>query len=296
MTSAAHRGASAYFTAAEPGLDPSLFSGGSLRPEIRDYVLGHLSDFLRRQSITAGSWLHAWLAGSGISYQWKASRGNGDLDVLLGISPTRFTAANPGFGGLTRQQLAGSVNGLLKSFLWPLTAQAVFGGSTYEVTYYWNPDVTDDIRAVHPYAAWSLDSSRWDVAPDPQPPVTGFPQEWFDRTAEDAARILELYRNWSQNLADVLVLPPPGVIPGTARAALARVTAELRSIWDTLHDGRRSAFTAGGQGWADWHNFRWQAAKASGTASLLRDVIRTSSLRQAENETSLDGALWSPPR
>lgn len=286
-------GASAYFTAAEPGLDPALFSGDMLKPEIRDYVLGHLGEFFAGEGIKPGPWLHAWLAGSGASYQWKASRGNGDLDILLGIGTGQLSAQNPAFASASRTQLAADINEQMKLHLWPATAAAHFGDSVYEVTYYWNPEVNSDITVIRPYAAWNLGTSRWDIRPDPQP-VTGFPQDWRTRANEDTARVASLHREWAQHLADVQLLPAAAPGRSNAEAGYRRVTAELRSIWDVLHDGRRSAFTRDGAGWGDWHNYRWQAAKASGTAALLRDVITTDSHRTAENDTMLYGAPIEP--
>lgn len=295
MTVAENHGASAYFSKPEHALDPALFSAdGRLNPDIRDYVLSHLFDFFRWEGIQVGNWLHTWLAGSGISYQWKASRGNGDLDVLLGVDLAVFSDLNPEFAAGSRQQLAATVNEQMKKYLWPLTAQARFGESTYEVTYYWNPEVSDDITVIRPYAAWNLDDSQWDVLPDPHPPVWSFPDSWHTATVLDAGHVRSLYSIWSQHLADVMLLPPSNPSSVTAAAGLKRVTAELRSVWDLLHNGRRSAFTADGQGWADWHNYRWQAAKANGTIDLLREVIAEDDHRRAAEDTRLYGGPIQP--
>lgn len=292
MTRAA--GESAYFSAPEPVLDPSLFSGMTLRPEVTGYILSHLTAFLRAMRITRGRWLHAWLAGSGISYQWRAARGNGDLDVLLGIDVPAFLAVNPGAGAGSTAMLASTLNEQMRAQLWPLTAAAAFGDSVYEVTYYWNPEVRDDITVIHPYAAWDLQASQWRVPPAPQPPVSSFPPAWHEAARRDSERVLALYRQWAADTADVRLMPASSPSHVRAAAGLRRVTAELRQIWEILHNGRRSAFTAGGDGWADWHNFRWQAAKASGTADRLREVIRTDTQDRAAEDTALYGAPVEP--
>lgn len=295
MTPAGPGGASAYFSTPEQTLDPALFAAdGTLHPGVRTYVLDALYGFFRREGIQIGSWLHAWLAGSGISYQWKASRGNGDLDVLLGIDTAAFLTLNPGFAAGSRQLLADTLNEQMKTLLWPATAHAGLGGSVYEVTYYWNPEVSADIRVIHPYAAWDLDSSRWDVPPDPAPRVEGFPPEWHERARIDAGRVLALYGQWSQDLHDVLLLAPDNPSRSRAAASLARVTAELRLIWDTLHAGRRSAFVGDGEGWGDFHNFLWQSAKAAGLTERLLEVIREDNQRRAAEETGLFGAPIIP--
>jgi hypothetical protein len=295
MTLPAPSGASAYFSVPEPNLDPSLFSGsGILLPQVSAYILGMLGEFFRREGIQHGPWLHAWLAGSGASYQWKASRGDSDLDVLLGISIVSFTSMNPGLGTWNRQQLAGILNEQMRKYLWPLTAAVPFGGSTYEITYYWNPQVSDDIRVIRPYAAWNLLTGNWDVPPDPDPPAASFPPEWETAAGNDASLVCSLYRDWSAALHDTLLLPAGDPARASAAAALQRVTAQMRGIWDVLHEGRRSAFTEGGNGWADWHNYRWQAAKRNGILGLLREVIREDDQRRAATETSLYGAPVDP--
>lgn len=291
---AATSGASAYFSAPEHALDPALFgSDNRLNPGVRDEILGALFDFLRHEGIQAGSWLHAWLAGSGISYQWRASRGNGDLDVLLGVDLGTFAALNPDLFTGNRQDLAATLNEQMKKYLWPLTAATTFGGTAYEVTYYWNSQVAGDIDVIRPYAAWDLMTGQWTVPPDPEPAVK-FPHDWYERAGKDAADIADMYREWSRHLADVLLLPQDSPSGVTAAAALRRVTAQLRAAWDVIHDGRRNAFTANGKGWGDWANFRWQAAKGNGTTGLLREVIADDDRRRAADDTRLYGGPIAP--
>lgn len=288
------QGASAFFSVPEHALDPALFTADDrLHPVVRSEILGRLQEFLNGQGIRGGDWLRAWLAGSGVSYQWRASRGNGDLDVLLGADPARFLALNPGLAAGSRTDLAALLNERLKARLWPVTAATAFGGTVYEITYYWNPQVSDDITVIRPYAAWNLITSGWDVKPDPEPSVT-FPRDWHERAGQDAASVQALYREWSQALADVLLLPQASPSRVTAEAGLRRVTGQIRATWDVIHDGRRNAFTGDGKGWGDWANFRWQAAKGNGTIALLREVIAGDDARRAEQDTRLYGAPVTP--
>lgn len=291
-------GASAYFSEPAKTLDPDLFTGNLLRADVKDYILHHMASFLDAERVSTGPWLHAWLAGSGVSYQWHASRSQpgtpGDLDVLLGIDPVMFAQANPGISLTSRNDLAALLNSQMKKYLWPLTAAAKLGTATYEVTYYWNPEVSDDIRVIHPYAAWSLDNDRWDVPPDPAPAADGFPPEWQDAAWRNDRLALDAYSRWSQDLADVLTFPAHNPAAVRARVGLQRTTAELRQIWETLHDGRRYAFTGGGLGWGDWHNYRWQHAKAAGVIDRLREVIGWDDQRRAAEDTRLYGAPIEP--
>ena len=290
----ASKGASAYFSAPEPDLDPALFTGTILKEDVRAWIIAQLLAFWDHEGITAGPWLHAWLAGSGVSHQWSADRGNGDLDVLLGIDYDVFIAANPGLKAGNRADLAAVVNEQMRAHLWPLTAAAELGGKKYEVTYYWNPEVSGDITIARPYAAWNLETSTWDVPPLQAPTVTEFPRQWHEQAAADAARARQVYTDYSGYLADASRLPASNPRFAASMRGLDRTTAELRLIWETLHEGRRSAFSAPGQGYGDWHNFRWQAAKANGTVDLLRGVIREADQRKTAAETRLFGAPVVP--
>lgn len=293
MVTAAH-GKSAYFSPPEQELDPALFTGMLLQQDIRDWIITQLISFWEWEGITPGAWLHAWLAGSGISYQWAADRGNGDLDVLLGIDYDMFITGNPDLSIGSRADLAAIINDHLKTWLWPLTANAELGGKTYEVTYYWNAAVGSDITVVRPYAAYNLATSAWDVLPQPVPAAAGFPRQWADQAHADTERVLQVYQDYSHSLADASRLPASN--PGFAAAmrGLDRTTAELRLIWETLHEGRRSAFGPGGQGYGDWHNYRWQAAKNSGITGILRGVIKEADQRKLATETRLHGAPIEP--
>lgn len=287
-------GTSAYFSAPEPELDPALFSGMALKEEIRAWITAQLVTFWEWEGTAVSGWLHAWLAGSGVSYQWAADRGNGDLDVLLGIDYDVFIAQNPALSVGSRTGLASVINDHLRSYLWPLTADAELGGKHYEVTYYWNPEVSDDIRTARPYAAWNLATATWDVPPPRNPAPSGYPREWYDQAGADTARVLQVYTDYSHSLADATRLPASNPGFSAAMRGLDRTTAELRAIWETLHEGRRSAFGADGQGYGDWHNFRWQAAKASGITGILRGVITEADQRKKATETRLYGAPIEP--
>ena len=58
---------------------------------------------------------------------------------------------------------------------------------------------------------------------------------------------------------------------------------------DEIHGNRGQAFSTTGQGYDDFNNYRWQAAKREGTIESLRRIKEYASGRQQNMETSLYG-------
>lgn len=287
-------GASSYFSEPEKILDPALFEKNVLRRQAHHKIVSPLFRFLRHLGLQGTTdWLKLWITGSGISYQWAADRGNGDLDVMIGIDNIRFRDANPEFTGFDDDDLAGWLNHHLKQGLWPETAETVINGKSFEVTYYYNPGTSLDISLIHPYAAYSLDDDAWVVQPPqlPHNPSMLYPKEWFTRSGYDKSQADEYVRRY-HSASSVLNASPPGS-PGYLNSAsqLNLVTAQARALLDDIHHGRQAAFLDGGKGYSDYANFRWQAAKASGTVKALSELagIRT---RAIEDE---DAKLYGGP-
>ena len=44
------------------------------------------------------------------------------------------------------------------------------------------------------------------------------------------------------------------------------------SLFDTVHEGRRSAFSGVGEGYDDWGNYLWQMGKKAGWIPALRQI------------------------
>lgn len=253
---------SSYFSRPEEGLDPDLFNGDVMKPEVR---AGLLEDLYRDLERDLGfrepeNWVVAWLAGSGASYQWAADRGNGDLDVLFGVDLPGFLTDNPQFPRLSEREVAEYTNKMLKLKSWPKTKNVSIGGSRkhYEITFFWNPGMSTDIRNIHAYAAYDLIMDRWDVKPPqlPSDPHGLYPAQWYEFTDNDymsARAINDLHRSG-----------PSGKVQGRNAA---------RALWRDIHEGRREAFSDTGAGYADFHNFRWQRAKETGTVDLLRGIF-----------------------
>ena len=102
-------GATSYFSAPSSELDPNLFQGKDLKISVGEGVLGILFDYLGRNFTNPHAWTKAWLAGSGVSYQWEASRQPGDLDCLVGIEYTKFRMNNREFIGFSDSEIASQV-------------------------------------------------------------------------------------------------------------------------------------------------------------------------------------------
>lgn len=269
----AAKGASGYFSTPSDHLDPNLFEGTTLHPWVREHLLNRLYDYWGGRLLNATLWSHVWLAGSGISYQWAADRGNGDLDVLIGIDWPVFFNSNDYYAGLSQEEAAENLNSSLKENLWPQTANTRFGERTYEVTYYVNHN-SRDIRNINPYAAYDLTDDTWTVAPPelPEDPRTLYPEDYTKAAKRDLQDAVKL-----KNAYDVLRYHLRMHTRGSAQwvnnaAELNLNLARAAALYDEIHLGRRAAFQPGGLGYSDFHNFRWQAAKESGAAQILREL------------------------
>ncbi|MEU7147097.1 hypothetical protein AB0B15_03510 [Streptomyces sp. NPDC045456] len=287
------KGGSGYFSEPTPTLDPNLFDGTRVRPEIRGWVLDTLREFFLA---TPGfdRWAEVWLAGSGITYQWAADRGNGDLDVLLGIDYAAFTHDNDKYTGLTAEETSRLINESLRSALWPRTAATQIGDRIYEVTFYWNPaGGLKDIKAINPYAAYSLTRDEWAIEPPqlPSDPRSTYPDEYAEAATRDeqqAKHLLDRYRYLSSSLS-ALAKGSPGWM--NAAAELRQVIAEATTLYDGIHLGRRQAFSPQGSGYVDFHNYRWQSAKESGTVQILRRLKEVGATAQQSTDITLYGQV-----
>jgi hypothetical protein len=207
------------------------------------------------------NWTCAWVAGSGASYQW----GNGDLDVLFGVDLPQFLDDNPQFPRLSEREVAAYTDKMLRQKSWPKTRNVTIGGSKkkYEITFFWNPGVSDDISVIHPYAAYDLIMDRWDVKPSAlsDDPHALYPKEWYDFADSDYRQALSIES-----------MSRTGGSLGQVQASRA-----ARTLWEGIHGGRKAAFSEQGSGYGDFHNFRWQRAKEVGTVDLLRNLMDTDS-------------------
>lgn len=253
-----------YFSAPASTLDPILFEGRSLKAWVRSGILGMLNDFLGLHYRHSDLWAHPWLAGSAVSYQWQAARQPGDLDCLIGINFIQFRKANPEFAGLTDKEVSAQLN---EEFHENLQLQTD-NWNGFELTFY--ALATPDIRTIKPYAAYDLKYNEWTVYPDPQarPPQNA---DW-DRVAQnDADLASQTSTRFNAALQDVQS-SRNDAMRRNAESRLVSAAAQGNALYNEIHENRSMAFSPEGAGYGDFNNYRWQAAKASGTIQKLRNV------------------------
>jgi hypothetical protein len=272
-----------YFSTPSQTLDPTLFDGRTLKPWVRQGVLNILYDFLGKTYRHPELWAHAWIAGSGVSYQWEASRQPADLDCLIGVDYLQFRKANPEFVGLSDTEISYEMNDQFREQLHPQTEN----WNGFELTFYVNPGATD-IRSIKPYAAYDLKYDEWTVSPDPSatPPQN---LDWEQTVLYDKSMATQSHTRYNAALQDLQ----------TAQNAPSRRNAETRlmtalgqanALFDEIHLGRKQAFDSSGEGYSDFHNYRWQAGKREGTIDTLRAMRQHYKTIQQSLETSLYGA------
>ena len=124
-----------YFSTPAAGLDPRLFQNGKLRPNVRSAILRILTGHVDSKFTGSSGWMHVWLAGSGVSYQWAAHRDPGDLDCLVGVDFVQFRESNPSYRGLSDKEISKLFNEGFYKDLQPSVER--FLGS-FELTFYVN--------------------------------------------------------------------------------------------------------------------------------------------------------------
>src|ERR1700740_1070288 len=269
-------GASSYFSRPSNILDPNLFEGEHLRPDVRDQILRIFMDYMGTRYSEPQHWSMVWLAGSGISFQWSADRGNGDLDVLFGIDYSRFVTANPDFMYFDRHEIAEFITNDLRKNLWPVTAHTYIGFGEYELTFFLNDNVEghdSSIVHIHPYAAYNLNKDEWTVRPPYLPrdtsPESMYPADYY-RQAEankEAAEALVTRYNAVRREGQMLAPGSTHDVNNARHKALVR--SEAQTLFDALHLGRKMAFSPDGEGYGDFYSFQWQKAKADGIIAAL---------------------------
>jgi hypothetical protein len=267
-----------YFSKPGAGLDPRLFRDGKLIPSVRSMIYRVLLTHLKEHYKSPESYIHIWLAGSAVSYQWSAARKPADLDCLIGVNYLQFRQSNPEYRALSDKQISQMFNENFRE-LHPLTSNFL---DTFELTFYVN--VQSDIRTIKPYAAYSLTNDDWTVQPELK---TVPPNRQWDRKVEsDKSMALDILSRYSKALSDI-----GAATTDTARlnaeAALKLAVEQGASLFEDIHQGRKYAFSPSGQGYADVHNYRWQAGKASGTVQALKQLkeIATMTKKQFEEQT-----------
>ena len=139
-------------------------------------------------------------------------------------------------------------------------------------------------------------TDTWAVAPPvlPNDPRALYPAEWFDAAGRDAdaAELINLRHAYRPGMSCRLFEPATSARGRNAAAELARVRASAKALFDEIHLGRRAAFGEQGHGYSDWANFRWQAAKQSGTIGALRKITEDAkAASEAEDKKRYGGPI-----
>lgn len=283
---------SSYFSKPSDHLDPALFNGTHLISDLRlPLVKAAIAELENAGLNSPASWLYMWLTGSAISYQWAADRGNGDLDVQLGVDYDSFLHHNPAYHSIDPYMMSDMINRLLRENLWPKMSSAILNGKTFEVTYFWNTMASSDISMIHPYAAYDLLKDEWVVQPPhvSEDPRAAFPDSWYEMTGHDTNGAQALSQGHAAALQALQSAVTGSAEHINARTQLNLIHARATAMFSDIHEGRRQAFSMGGKGYWDYHNFRWQVAKDRGTVDTLYTLIHQMDSDLINNDTELYG-------
>ncbi len=273
--------ATSYFSAPSRELDPKIFQGMELRPWVRSGILSILFDYLGKNFNSPHTWTRAWLAGSGVSYQWAAAREPGDLDCLVGVEYVKFRELNQEYLGYSDQEIASTFNERFSADVMPNTRN----WEGYELTYYVNPQT--DIKAINPYAAYDLIADVWTVKPEmnPQPPYS---RDWELRTQRDRETALEIIGRYNDALHELRSSTNPAYKVNAERK-LKAAQEQAIAFFEDIHHGRKAAFSQIGAGYSDFNNYRWQAGKRTGAVQALRAIKDIKERAEKEENKNLYG-------
>lgn len=270
-----------YFSNPQAGLDPRLFRGNQLIGSVRDGVLNVLFEHLNKHYYNPQAYVHVWLAGSAVSYQWAANRTPADLDCLVGVDYIAFRQSNPDYKLLSDKEIASMFNDDFRTALHPITEEYL---GAFELTFYVN--VITDIRTIKPYAAYSLTDDDWTVEPQQVSLVTG--RDWEQRVTRDKNMAVEILSRYS-NALDSIGSATNESTRLNAEATLKLAVDQGAALFEDIHHGRGNAFSPGGQGYLDYANYRWQAGKASGVVQALKQLKDISKKTRQEFESQTYG-------
>jgi hypothetical protein len=252
-----------YFSNPENTLDPQLFDGEKVKPWVRNVLVRMINDFLSQKFINPDLWTIAWIAGSGASYQWRAQRSPGDLDVLVGVDYEMFRKLHNNYTGLSDTEISKMINEDFREGLMPNTTN----WEGYEVTFYVNPGATD-IRIIKPYAAYDLTHDEWTVHPDPT--LRGMEKkEWEQAALTDNRMAKEIVKRYADARA-ALDSAKNDAARRNAEYRMGLILEQASALFEDIHSSRKNAFSPSGTGYGDFYNYRWQAGKRLGTVDVLR--------------------------
>lgn len=259
---AVEEGETSYFSKPGDGLDPKLFKNGRLAPYIRTAILTLLINHLELGYAEPTAWASAYLAGSGVSYNWEAHRDPGDLDCLVSVDYVKFRMANQEYKGWSDAEISAEINQGFKNELLPRTENFM---ESYELTFYVN--VNPHIEEIKPYAAYSITDDTWVVPPTQEaPPVN---PEWDTAIERDRVKATEVVKRYATALEQIKNAANTAMRVN-AESALATAVQQGAALFEDIHESRSTAFSPSGQGYADYANYRWQSGKRSGVVPAMK--------------------------
>ena len=272
--------ATSYFSAPEDHLDPVLFESTRLRPEVRHWILRTVMSILHEPArdsmpglLHAETWVRVWIAGSGVSYQWSATRDPADLDVLLGINYVEFRRANPAYVSFTDAEVASMLNELFYEEMQGPRGDFPFADAFgYDVTVYVNRGVSaarDAILSINPYAAYDVTQDEWALLP--QRVSANVNPAWEMSAERDRQYAEDLIREYGESLQAIQMAQNPAHRTN-AENRLQQVMDASAALFEELHSARRAAFGPAGAGYADFNNYRWQAGKRNGVVQASKKI------------------------
>lgn len=253
-----------YFSESEGNLDPRLFSGATLSPVVREAILVLLKNHLELGYNEPLAWIKVFLAGSGVSFNWKAHRAPADLDCLVSVDYVQFRQSNQEYKGWSDREIAAELNQGFRNELQPRTGDFMVD---FELTFYVNPN--SNITELKPYAAYSVLDNTWVVPPTSLEAPTD--QEWVSATERDKVKAVEIVKRYSTAL-DQIKSAANDAMRINAEAALAVAVQQGAAMFEDIHSSRSNAFSPSGAGYADFANYRWQAGKQSGVVPALKKM------------------------
>lgn len=257
-------GDTSYFSKPGKELDPRLFIDGSLRPVVRNAILTLLINHLELGYNEPTAWALAYLAGSGVSFQWSAEREPADLDCLITIDSVKFRQANNEYRGWSDKEIADEINQGFKNELHPRTGD--FMGS-FELTFYVN--LSPNIEAIKPYAAYSITNDTWSVPPVAQ--EAPFHPDWDVATSRDVEQATTIIKRYAVAL-DQVKNATNTAMRLNAETMLSHAVLQGSALFEDIHTSRGMAFGPSGMGYSDFANYRWQAGKRSGIVQAMKKL------------------------
>lgn len=263
------QGETSYFSTPNEGLDQRLFRSGNLLPAVREAVLTLLENHLALGYSEPSAWATAYLAGSGVSYQWSAHREPADLDCLVSVNYVQFRQSNQEYKGWSDKEIASEINQGFRNELHPRTDNFM---SAYELTFYVN--VNPNITEINPYAAYSVTDDTWVVPPTKE--QAHVRPEWDSAVERDRAMATEIVKRYAIAL-DQVKNARNDAMRINAETHLANAVHQGTALFDDIHTSRSSAFNPGGQGYNDYSNYRWQSGKQTGVIQAMKKLKQVSS-------------------